>query len=256
MKPFTKKALLFAGIFFALGMVCCTAGWILGYVPGQFWETARTVRAPQTGNKTEKQTTAREAVYPDVSSIRVSVGAAACDILSYSGDTVRIEASDEAMLDCKQNGSELDISFGYEEHKVWNWFTETGNTGESICIYVPEKQSLKELYVDVGAADFAAEGITCRDLEVSCGAGRVAFSGKITGDCIVECGAGSIELVLENRERDFDYALSCGLGNIEIQDGPGIAGIGEYTKENGSGRKMELECGLGNIQVAFSDRSF
>lgn len=250
MKRFTKIALTFFGIFFVLGMVFCTAGWVMGYQPGQLLKPYRTEGPDKSGSR---ETLAEAAEFQDVSSVRISAGVSACDISSYSGDTVRIEVSDRELLACEQNGEELEISYAVQEHSLWRWMTKEDNGTESIHVFVPKKLFLEGLYVDAGVSGFNVEGVRCKELELTCGAGKFSFSGEVTEDCFVECGVGSVELLLAGSEEDFNYSLACGLGKIEIQNGPEIAGVGEYTKDNQSRKNMELECGLGSITVKFQE---
>ncbi|MDO5345386.1 MAG: hypothetical protein Q4E91_06540 [Lachnospiraceae bacterium] len=248
MKRFTKKAFVFFGIFFVLGMVFCTAGWVMGYQPGQVLEEYRTDWSEE-GH--EQGALAQAAEYQNVSAIEISAGASICEISAYSGDTVRIEVSDKTLLACEQDGGHLEISYGARHHSFWKWITGGSRGPETIRIFVPGKEPLAELYADVGASEFIAEGITCKELELTCGAGKLSFTGEVTGNCFAECGAGAVELSLKGTEKDYDYSLECGLGTIEVQDGPDISGVGEYTKDNQSGRRIELECGLGSITVEF-----
>lgn len=247
MKRFTRRAFVFFGIFFALGMILCTAGWIMGYEPGQYLKEYRLSGIGESSGGQELEQTE----FDGVSSISLSAGASVCNISAYSGDNVRVEISDSTLLTCEQNGEELEISFGAGEHSIWQWMKRKSAAASEIRIYVPETLLLKRLYVEVGASDFQAEGIRCRDLEMICGAGKLSFSGEVKRNCSVECGMGAVEMLLKGMEKDFDYSLECGLGNIRIQDGPELAGAGEYTKDNRSGREMELECGLGSISVTF-----
>lgn len=250
MKHFTKIVLIFAAIFLVLGIVFCVAGWTFGYAPGScLSEFGRTIEA-----KKEKAQLSVQHEFDSIEALELSVGAAVCEVSAYPGDKVRIEASEKPILSCNKEGKKLKVGYGKEEHSVWSWIKDGPKDGVDVLhLYVPETMKLKELKIEGGASEITVEGLTCEKLELTCGAGKTAFTGAIEEKASVECGAGSVELTLEGRPEDFDYSLECGLGNISVEDGPGVAGIGEYTGKNNGGKKLKLECGLGSIRVDFQN---
>ena len=58
---------------------------------------------------------------------------------------------------------------------------------------------------------------------------------------------------LAGKESDYDYELSCGIGEIDLGDEE-YSGLGiERTIENkGSLGKVILNCGMGEIDVTFA----
>ena len=69
----------------------------------------------------------------------------------------------------------------------------------------------------------------------------------------IECGIGQINLTMDGCEDDYNYDISCGVGEIVCGDRR-YSGIGhdDYVN-NGAGKEMSLECGIGQINIAFRE---
>ena len=245
MRGFIKISLAFGGVFLAAGIGLCISGILLGYEPGSI-----------LGASKEKLETMRDESYElsyaweyeDITSLKVEVGAAECQILAYDGQKIRVEADNTKYLDCKKNGENLKVSYGQENFAL-HWFDQ-GGVG-FIRIYIPKGEVLETLEVDGGAASITMEELVCKDVNLEIGAGALSYTGSVEKKISVDCGAGSVELILEGQAEDFNYSLECGLGSVSVENGPGIAGIGESKVDNRAAKKAELECGLGSIAVTF-----
>ena len=89
------------------------------------------------------------------------------------------------------------------------------------------------------------------ELDGECGVGEFDFSGEIKKFGNLKCGIGSIYLNLVGSEKDYDYSLECGMGNISLGDRD-FSGLGSGQEiSNGSDKKFTLECGMGEIEVDF-----
>lgn len=68
-----------------------------------------------------------------------------------------------------------------------------------------------------------------------------------------DCGAGEIDMVVTGKEKDYNYDLSCGMGEINLEDSEysGI-GIEKNISNEGARKDMVLECGMGEIDVEFT----
>ena len=60
--------------------------------------------------------------------------------------------------------------------------------------------------------------------------------------------------MLQEKRQDYNYELTCGMGNIDFGDSQyGGLGIEKTISNDGAKRKMVLECEeLGDIQVDFA----
>ena len=76
-------------------------------------------------------------------------------------------------------------------------------------------------------------------------------NGQIRDGGEIECGVGEVVLALDNKEEDFDYKVSCGIGSVLVGENS-YSGFREKRKLTmGAGRKMEIECGIGSVAVTF-----
>ena len=115
----------------------------------------------------------------------------------------------------------------------------------------------KNFSVEVGAGEFSGSGMVKADqcsLEV--GAGTIELETLDARTIRADCGTGEIDIELAGKETDYNYELSCGMGEIDIMDSE-YSGLGiEKTISNeGAGGKLTLNCGMGEINVDFSDES-
>lgn len=247
MKRFTKIALISSGICLTAGIGLCISGVVLGYEPGSILEEYRVKSVSMREGSYELSDTQE---YEDVTSLKVSIGAADCQIVAYDGDMVRVDTDNTRYLKCRNNGRQLIVEYGPDdEDGVFQWFglEDMG----FIKIYVPETLELKELDLEGGAANITAENLICQDVEMEIGAGALIYEGSVLRKISADCGAGSVEVIVDGEASDYNYDLECGLGSIEVEGGPEIAGIGDTRIDNKADKKMELECGLGSIEVSF-----
>lgn len=244
MKTFTKISLAVSGVCLVAGIGLCISGVALGYRPGNLLGRHQEMAALKEESG-DKFSYTQE--YKDISLIKLSVGAADCRIQGYDGDCVLVEAASSRLIDCKQSGDSLKISYGEEESLIPFLKEEEGR----IRVFIPQNQELKALKLEGGAANIAAEDISCEEVDMEVGAGAFTYKGSVSKKIAVECGLGSARLSVEGEAQDFDYTLECGLGSVTVEDGPYILGIGEERMNNQAEKKMELDCGMGNIEVTF-----
>ena len=164
-----------------------------------------------------------------------------------------------------------------------------GNLGGSICLYVPEgyhfentsldlgagSLSVEELQtgaleanvgagkmtfekldadqaeLDCGAGQMTVEELSSRVAEVSVGMGSVRLNGDVTERLDGECSMGELKLTLAGMQTDFNYDLSCGMGELKVGDDSYNGLAQEKQINNNSSKNMELECAMGSVVVEF-----
>ncbi|MDE6364481.1 MAG: DUF4097 domain-containing protein [Lachnospiraceae bacterium] len=108
----------------------------------------------------------------------------------------------------------------------------------------------KRLSVEIGAGKVKMKDVTAGSLSVHCGVGESVYRGRVNGELKVSCGVGSCKFQLENKECDFDYKLSCALGNIRLNGNKsGCLGNQKISSNGKVLGKAVLECGLGSIEL-------
>ena len=114
--------------------------------------------------------------------------------------------------------------------------------------------NVQDFSVEVGAGEFDGYGnITAVNCDLQVGAGTIDIDQIDVQKLSADCGAGEIDMVITGKEKDYNYDLSCGMGEIDLEDSE-YSGLGiEKTISNeGAKKEMVLECGMGEIDVEFT----
>ena len=62
---------------------------------------------------------------------------------------------------------------------------------------------------------------------------------------------GELKLTLVGTQTDFNYDLSCGMGELKVGDDSYNGLAQEKQINNNAAKNMELECAMGSIVVEF-----
>ncbi len=108
----------------------------------------------------------------------------------------------------------------------------------------------QNLHIEVGAGSVNLKQTKSGTLRLNCGAGECFYNGEINGGFQIDCAVGHCALQLSNKEQDFDYDISCALGEVKI-NGQGMRSIAlekHRFHENTLGKAV-LQCGVGKITL-------
>ena len=157
-------------------------------------------------------------------------------IQEYDGDKIRVNVANDAKNDVvvKETSGKITITD-----------TRSGN--------VKKKKQINYL----NAGEFSGYGnITAAYCDLQVGAGTIDIDQLDIQKLNADCGAGEIDMVVTGKEKDYNYDLSCGMGEINLEDSEysGI-GIEKNISNEGARKDMVLECGMGEIDVEFTGES-
>lgn len=188
-------------------------------------------------------------------------------IQKYDGDKIRVNVANDAKNDVvvKETSGKITITD-----------TRSGNVKQKkqIKVSVPSVKEfdtvslsvdmgtidlecdlkVQELSVEVGAGEFRGYGnITAANCDLQVGAGTIDIDQIDVQKLNADCSAGEIDMVVTGKEKDYNYDLSCGMGEIDLENSE-YSGLGiEKTISNeGAQKDMVLECGMGEIDVEFT----
>lgn len=191
-------------------------------------------------------------------------------IQEYDGDKIRVNVANDAKNDVvvKETSGKITITD-----------TRSGNVKKKkqIKVIVPSEKDfdtislgvdmgtidlecdlkVQELSVEVGAGEFSGYGnITAAYCDLQVGAGTIDIDQLDIQKLNADCSAGEIDMVVTGKEKDYNYDLSCGMGEINLEDSEysGI-GIEKNISNEGARKDMVLECGMGEIDVEFTGES-
>ena len=188
-------------------------------------------------------------------------------IQEYDGDKIRVNVANDAKNDVvvKETSGKITItdtrSGNVKKKKQIKVIVPSGKDFDTVSLGVDMGTidlecdlKVQELSMEVGAGEFSGYGnITAAYCDLQVGAGTIDIDQIDVQKLNADCGAGEIDMVVTGKEKDYNYDLSCGMGEINLEDSE-YSGIGiEKTISNeGAQKDMVLECGMGEIDVEFT----
>ena len=188
-------------------------------------------------------------------------------IQEYDGDKIRVNVANDAKNDVvvKETSGKITItdtrSGNVKKKKQIKVIVPSGKDFDTISLGVDMGTidlecdlKVQELSVEVGAGEFSGYGnITAAYCDLQVGAGTIDIDQLDIQKLNADCSAGEIDMVVTGKEKDYNYDLSCGMGEIDLENSE-YSGLGiEKTISNeGAQKDMVLECGMGEIDVEFT----
>lgn len=221
----------------------------------------------------------------------IEAGLGALSIESWDGDTISVSYP-KNFISTKQDGEELRLKTKEHWYFFWrNLFGGWQEESYSIVVKLPENMVFDEvdisagagtanimyletnnLYLETGAGELTAkelivkeevhieagvgettiEKLQAGEADFSVGVGELNVSGKVNGDISADCGVGQMTLNLINAESDFNYNVSCGVGDVSI-NGKSYSGVGNSQDiDNNAAYDFDIDCGVGEIKIIFA----
>lgn len=191
-------------------------------------------------------------------------------IQEYDGDKIRVNVANDAKNDVvvKETSGKITItdtrSGNVKKKKQIKVIVPSGKDFDTVSLGVDMGTidlecdlKVQELSVEVGAGEFSGYGnITAAYCDLQVGAGTIDIDQIDVQKLNADCGAGEIDMVVTGKEKDYNYDLSCGMGEINLEDSEysGL-GIEKNISNEGARKDMVLECGMGEIDVEFTGES-
>ena len=191
-------------------------------------------------------------------------------IQEYDGDKIRVNVANDTKNDVvvKETSGKITItdtrSGNVKKKKQIKVIVPSGKDFDTVSLGVDMGTidlecdlKVQELSVEVGAGEFSGYGnITAANCDLQVGTGTIDIDQIDVQKLNADCGAGEIDMVVTGKEKDYNYDLSCGMGEIDLEDSE-YSGLGiEKTISNeGAQKDMVLECGMGEIDVEFTGES-
>lgn len=109
---------------------------------------------------------------------------------------------------------------------------------------------LDKFNCEVGAGELIVNNIETKDSVLEIGVGSMQIKGEILGDLYADCGVGEIKLDLNGREEDYNYNISCGLGDMELNDKSYSFSADETIRNDNAIGTFDLNCGVGSLDIS------
>lgn len=107
-----------------------------------------------------------------------------------------------------------------------------------------------ELDAQIGAGDFRIEEAELGETDIECGVGKFEIGVcTLNGDADINGGVGDVTIGIIGEKEDFNYELSCGMGELDVF-GDSYTSLGkEKEVDNRAGCTISMECGVGRVSV-------
>lgn len=103
--------------------------------------------------------------------------------------------------------------------------------------------------ITIGAGNVELDGGEYQDISLDCGMGTFELDGSVNGNLDAECSMGSILIELDGYEEDYNYDLSCDMGELRI-NGTSYSGFSEKRIENTNADKtVTLKSSMGSVKL-------
>lgn len=280
MKKFTKIMLMTAAALAVLGIAFFAIAAAMGAGWSELREWARSGKLDAYGWHFGDGIYYNGSENGGNESASASVLAEGITVISVDLDAadVTIRLSDSA------KDIEVEMENGYERYfeveSVMTTLSVTYDTdgvlyknSPRIVVTVPEGIGLDFMEVDTSmgdvtiSGDWAVENLDVTadmgDLSVEDGSygavtldasmGDVSFDGEVRETLDISCGMGDVTVALPGAEDDYNYSLSCGIGEIAVNGGTAAGFLdGEnglsLTHENAAA-DIAVDCGMGDVTV-------
>lgn len=247
MKNLVKVLAMIGAGLLALGIIIGLAGILFGASFGDLeYRTFLNERYSKRNvmKDEEKETTSNSnTAFSAISELDIEIGYCEVIMETYDGDEILVEITDSTgNIRYFEEGRTLKL----EEKKYKVHFQDVR---KKVVMYLPEDQVFDEIDMSIGAGVVKAEGLKAKELDLSLGAGEVILEGTVNGDIDIECGAGNVELLLTGEEQDYNYKIETGVGALRINDTSYAALINDRKIDNGALYNFEVSCGVGNVEI-------
>ena len=285
MRKGTKGMLIAAGIFAVAGIGLCVGGLSMGaasegsqimaQVMNSFRDNtytgARLLHLGKIYKNTDSVMPTEEAISTELAfkkNLEISLKYDELILQEYNGDVIKADTFNDA------NG---DVVITEDTDKITIKDTRAGTTRNKklVKVSIPSGTAFDsvslgvdagtiELYgeikadqflVEVGAGEFDASAtITADKCDLQVGAGTIDIETIDANEISANCGTGEIDMELSGKEQDYNYEISCGIGEVDVNDSE-FSGLGveKNISNDGAKRKVTLECGMGQIDVSFTN---
>lgn len=103
--------------------------------------------------------------------------------------------------------------------------------------------------ITINTGEAKLNNISAADVSLKCNVGNMEYNGSMIGDSKVNCNVGCIQLGLQAQANEYEYDISCTLGEVLI-NGTGHKQFQEEMKQQSIGyHSLKLHCDIGSIIV-------
>lgn len=122
-----------------------------------------------------------------------------------------------------------------------------------VCDILGKLTISKSVELDIDAGDLNIEEMEAKSVSIDVDAGGFAANLVKAEKLEADCDVGDLRLTMDGSEQDYNYIISCDMGNVDVGNNS-YSGLGsKRTITNSGNRRIEIDCDLGNITVNFTE---
>ncbi len=183
-----------------------------------------------------------------IQKVDLSLGAGQYTIKPSGDNSFYVSYSGKNRLQVKKQDGMLSIRT--KEYNITLFSVHDTNAG-SATVYLPEK-AYKKIALSIGAGTAVSEmTLQAEKVELEVGMGTLETAVDATKKLTVDVGMGTADLTVNGSEEEYDTDISVGAGDVKCGSHEFSGLSQEYTKDNGTGKKLEIDCGMGSVNVDF-----
>ncbi|UTC82816.1 DUF4097 family beta strand repeat-containing protein [Treponema denticola] len=130
-------------------------------------------------------------------------------------------------------------------------FNLSAGVGE-VNIYDAKISKDAEIKAGVGEVSFKDSTVT--NMDIKSGVGSFSFSGTALGKTSVKGGIGEVDLKINGSEKDYDFDVSAGLGEVIINGKKSKTFLADRQKSGSIAQNsITVKGGIGSVRIRFKD---
>lgn len=130
-------------------------------------------------------------------------------------------------------------------------FNLAAGVGE-VNIYDAKISKDAEIRAGVGEVNFKDSTVT--NMDIKSGVGSFSFSGTAMGNTSVKGGIGEVDLKIDGAEKDYDFDVSAGLGEVIINGKKSKTFLADRQKSGSIAQNsITVKGGIGSISIRFKN---
>ena len=170
------------------------------------------------------------------------------------GDTISFEDNTPSKFfknlgfNFKNNSPKIYISL--PRNIVFNNFEIKSGVGELNI----SKINVEKFNLAAGGGEVNFKDSTVTNMDIKSGVGSFSFSGTALGKTSVKGGIGEVDLKIDGAEKDYDFDVSAGLGEVIINGKKSKTFLADRQKSGSIAQNsITVKGGIGSIRIRFKD---
>ena len=203
------------------GIGCIIAAFVMGADPRQI----RNYAEGKTSGKL--QTEERNIRADQIRKLNIDIGSGNVKLQNGNQDHLIIKKKGSWEPVILKSDGEIEIKQKSRHFKLF-WF----QSNDEITVILPK-------------------GVTFEKVSMDCGSGDIASTTITTSKTEIDLGSGDVTLTMAGTEKDYNYNIDCGSGDVKIGD---ILFEDDLKKRNINAlRWINIDCGSGDLTIDFDN---